>query len=113
LCDLRWLANPAPPAHRSFNTIFSGFAPNDLQRAAVQLAESLIFPALALIESPMGEGKTEAAVYLAEAAAACLQRPGYYFALPTHATSNQMFSRVREFLERTAEGAEIYLQKDR
>ena len=101
LRDLRWLANPAPPAHRSFNTIFPDFAPNDLQRAAVQLAESLTVPALVLIEAPMGEGKTEAAMYLAEAAAARLQRPGYYFALPTQATSNQMFSRVREFLERT------------
>ena len=110
LRDLRWLANPTLPAHRSFNTIFPDFAPNDLQRAAVQLAESLTVPALVLIEAPMGEGKTEAAMYLAEAAAARLQRPGYYFALPTQATSNQMFSRVREFLERTAEGAEVNLQ---
>jgi CRISPR-associated endonuclease/helicase Cas3 len=110
LRDLRWLVNPAPPAHRSFNTTFSDFAPNDLQRAAVRLAESLIFPALVIIESPMGEGKTEAAMYLAEAAAARLQRRGYYFALPTQATSNQMFSRVREFLERTAEGTEVNLQ---
>jgi CRISPR-associated endonuclease/helicase Cas3 len=110
LRDLRWLTNPAPPAHRSFTTIFPNFALNDLQRAAVQLAESLTVPALVLIEAPMGEGKTEAAMYLAEAAAARLQRPGYYFALPTQATSNQMFSRVREFLERTAQSAEVNLQ---
>jgi CRISPR-associated endonuclease/helicase Cas3 len=69
-----------------------------------EIAASFEFPALVLIEAPMGEGKTEAAMYLAEAAATRLQQPGCYFALPTQATSNQMFARVREFLERTAKG---------
>ena len=47
----------------------------------------------------MGEGKTEAAMYLADRFAARLGQRGCYFALPTQATSNQMFTRVREFLK--------------
>jgi CRISPR-associated endonuclease/helicase Cas3 len=110
LHELRWLDRPAPPALRGFTTTFPTLAPNDLQRAASDIARSLEFPALVVIEAPMGAGKTEAAMYLAEAAAAYLQQPGYYFALPTQATSNQMFTRVREFLERTARHAGVNLQ---
>lgn len=56
-------------------------------------------PGLAIIEAPMGEGKTEAAMYLADAWAAGLGQKGCYFALPTMTTSDQMFGRVKEFLE--------------
>ena len=57
-------------------------------------------PSLVLIEAPMGEGKTEAAWYLAD----CWNRrggAGAYVALPTMATSNQMFERVTQFLGRS------------
>ncbi len=57
-------------------------------------------PALVIIEAPMGEGKTEAAIYLADSRVASLGLKGYYFALPTMATSDQMFGRVREYLEK-------------
>ncbi len=57
-------------------------------------------PTLAIIEAPTGEGKTEAAFYLA----ARLQSRradarGVYVALPTQATSNGLFPRFVEFLE--------------
>jgi CRISPR-associated endonuclease/helicase Cas3 len=55
-------------------------------------------PMLMIIEAPMGEGKTEAGIY----AAACMARQngknGLYIALPSAATSNQMFTRVSELL---------------
>ena len=63
----------------------------------VALADRLVGPSLVLIESPMGEGKTEAALYLADRHLATGGR-GAYVALPTQATSNQMFGRVRDFL---------------
>ena len=55
--------------------------------------------ALTIIEAPPGEGKTEAALYLA--GRLCAQRGlhGVYMALPTAATSNQMVERVSAMLE--------------
>jgi len=55
-------------------------------------------PGLAIIEAPMGEGKTEAAIYLAEYWRRVGNRTGAYLALPTAATSNQMHDRYTRFL---------------
>jgi CRISPR-associated endonuclease/helicase Cas3 len=55
-------------------------------------------PSIVIIESPMGEGKTEAAVYLADLLCASQGQKGCYFALPTQATSNQMFGRIKDYL---------------
>jgi CRISPR-associated endonuclease/helicase Cas3 len=74
----------------------SGLRP--LQVEVTRVADGLEGPGLVIIEAPMGEGKTEAAMYLADRWAASLGQRGCYFALPTQATSNQMFGRVREFL---------------
>ena len=74
--------------------------PRPLQEKVSELAETLANkPGLVIIEAPMGEGKTEAAMYLADCWAALLGQKGTYFALPTQATSNQMFGRVKKFLE--------------
>jgi CRISPR-associated endonuclease/helicase Cas3 len=54
---------------------------------------------IAIIEAPMGEGKTEAAIYLASQWIVESKLGGIYIALPTAATSNQMFERFKEFLE--------------
>jgi len=74
------------------------YGANDLQQSVAHIAEGMQSPGLVIIEAPMGEGKTEAAMYLADCWTARLGQRGCYFALPTQATSNQMFSRVREFL---------------
>jgi len=58
----------------------------------------------------MGEGKTEAAMLLADCWAARLGQQGCYFALPTQATSNQMFDRVRSFLARRYRSDFVNLQ---
>ncbi|MFO7959071.1 MAG: CRISPR-associated helicase Cas3' [Candidatus Brocadiia bacterium] len=55
-------------------------------------------PGLVLIEAPTGGGKTEAAFLLADRWNGRLGQQGIYFALPTQATSNQMFRRARSFL---------------
>ena len=47
----------------------------------------------------MGEGKTEAGMYAALQMARSAEKDGFYVALPTAATSNQMVLRMRELLE--------------
>ena len=84
-------------ACRDFRSMF-GFPPRPLQCAAAALADEVGGPALIIIEAPMGEGKTEAALYLSRHWDASIGRKGCYVALPTRATSDQMFHRVREFL---------------
>lgn len=74
------------------------YPPRGLQSAAIEIAEELKNAGIVVIESPMGEGKTEAAMFLADTWNANLKQRGIYFALPTQATSNQMFGRVKEFL---------------
>ncbi len=56
------------------------------------------WPIVTLIEAPMGEGKTEAAMSLAASLASGFCKSGIYFALPTSATSNCMYARVRDCL---------------
>lgn len=51
---------------------------------------------LVLLEAPMGEGKTEAGMYTALKMAQQWGKDGFYIALPTAATSNQMVGRMRE-----------------
>ncbi len=67
------------------------------QRAVESACLSGIAPGLAIIEAPMGEGKTESAIYLAEYWKAQCGLRGTYIALPTMATSNQMFGRYEKF----------------
>ena len=62
--------------------------------------EALVSDApLTIIEAPMGEGKTEAALYTAVRAMQSEQKRGIYVALPTQATSNQMYGRFVHMLE--------------
>lgn len=70
-----------------------------LQKVAVDNSEKLKDPSLIIIEAPMGEGKTEAGLFLADHLISHLKHSGFYAALPTTATSNQMFSRILAFLE--------------
>ena len=52
-----------------------------------------------LMEAPMGEGKTEAGVYAALCLAEQWGKNGFYLALPTAATANQMVDRMRALLK--------------
>lgn len=81
-----------------------------LQNAAIEIAEELTEAGIAVVESPMGEGKTEAAMFLADVWNTKLKQRGIYFALPTQATSNQMFGRVREFLDEKFTGEDLNVQ---
>lgn len=98
---LGWAEWSPPIATGQFQKLFPFITQvRPLQNKVVELSKSLCnTPGLVIIEAPMGEGKTEAAMYLADCWATMLSQKGSYFALPTQATSNQMFGRVAHFLE--------------
>ena len=54
---------------------------------------------LLLLEAPMGEGKTEAGMYAALQMQRQWGKNGFYVALPTAATSNQMVGRMRKLMQ--------------
>ncbi|MGF6889508.1 CRISPR-associated endonuclease/helicase Cas3 [Nocardia sp. GAS34] len=65
-----------------------------LQAECVAVAERIAEPGLMIVEAPMGEGKTEAALLAAEILVRRFGFGGVFIALPTMATSNAMFDRV-------------------
>ncbi len=99
LDQLGWLGRANKTTPITFAKLFPFITqPRPLQTAVAEIVEKMTEPSLLIVEAPMGEGKTEAGWY----AAACWDRregQGAYVALPTMATSNQMFERVGKFLE--------------
>lgn len=77
----------------------SGARVRPLQERAVSAASQMP-PGLMIVEGPMGEGKTEAGLAVAEIFASRSGAGGVFVALPTMATSNAMFSRVLRWLRR-------------
>jgi len=75
-----------------------------VQARALEAARNMSAPGLMIIEAPMGEGKTEAALAAAEVFAARSGAGGCFVALPTMATGNAMFSRVLRWLRRLITG---------
>ncbi len=98
--ELGWVGWSPPRTVLSFENLCSVAQPRPMQEAVIALAEELEEPALVIIEAPTGVGKTEAALYLADHWAVTCQQRGLYVAMPTMATSNQMFGRVRDVLAR-------------
>lgn len=75
-----------------------GFKPNELQRKFVELVQQTKRPGIFILEAPMGVGKTEAALVAVEQLSAKKRTSGMFFGLPTQATSDGMFYRIREWL---------------
>lgn len=96
LREMRWKPPEEPSAPRSFQTLFH-FEPRPLQQVTQRLRILSDTPGLVIIEAPMGEGKTEAALLLADHWNA-QGFQGAYVALPTQATANQLHGRVARFL---------------
>lgn len=87
----------------SFEGAFN-FTPHPLQKEAITEATAVDLPAMVILEAPTGIGKTEAALYIADQWLQTAAGRGLYVAMPTQATSNQMFGRVMNFLRKRYPG---------
>jgi CRISPR-associated endonuclease/helicase Cas3 len=105
--DGGWVGLPAPPDD-VIRVRFDREA-RPVQAAAVEVARSMEGPGLVLIEAPTGEGKTEAALAAAEVLAHRFGANGVFVGLPTQATSDPMFSRVRAWLDTFDESSSVVL----
>jgi len=89
----------APSPARGITALFPWFSTGEYSPSPLQEWASGIRPGpgphLFIIEESTGSGKTEAALTLAHRLIADGTGHGFYFALPTMATSNAMFSRIK------------------
>ncbi|HZK27257.1 MAG TPA: CRISPR-associated helicase Cas3' [Thermoclostridium sp.] len=76
------------------------FKPNDLQEKLFEIIEKTIRPGIIIVEAPMGVGKTEAALIGVEQLSMKTKASGMFFGLPTQATSDGIFGRIKEWLEK-------------
>ncbi|TQF05596.1 CRISPR-associated helicase Cas3' [Kitasatospora acidiphila] len=83
-----------------------GAQPRDSQRLLLDVAGRMSGPGLLVVEGPMGEGKTKAALAAVELIAARFGVDGVFVGMPTQATSDPMFSQVRKWLEGLRGGLE-------
>ncbi|MER5945691.1 CRISPR-associated helicase Cas3' [Streptomyces sp. NPDC001904] len=87
------------PGPETFQDRF-GCAPRPSQVMVLEAARRMAAPGLLVIEAPMGEGKTEAALAAAEVLASRFGADGVFVGMPTQGTSDPMFARVRRWVER-------------
>lgn len=80
-----------------------------LQTVTEHIMEAEEKPLLLLMEAPMGEGKTEAGAYAAFRMGKYFGKKGFYVALPTAATANQMHGRMERLMEDTFPGSQVRL----
>lgn len=80
-----------------------GFLPNEIQCAFMDVLNQSTGTGIYILEAPMGSGKTEAALFAAEALAAKTGTSGVFFGLPTQATANGIFTRLLPWAEKQSE----------
>lgn len=78
------------------------FNARPVQRKMTEAIDATVDPGIIIIEAPMGLGKTEIALVATEQLAWKTGRDGLFIGLPTQATTNAMFSRVKEWLAQLA-----------
>ena len=111
LVRLGFRSSSRPLQARRFSQLFPKLpSPRAGQQIVEELLDDLESPSLVLIEDATGTGKTESAFLVVERAMVSLDARGAYVALPTRATSDQTFRRLRDFLSTSYEGAgELHL----
>lgn len=101
LTTLGWFNWQADGKAITFKEMFPFIdAPNSIQQKVMDEVSKTALPALLILEAPTGSGKTEAALYAADLWMQAQRGSGMYIAMPTQATSNQMYDRVEDFLRK-------------
>ncbi len=95
-----WLSWNATGDTCDFSTLFGFEKITPIQEKAIEISQEIKNPFLAIVEAQTGQGKTEAALFLADHIIQTASLRGMYVAMPTMATSNQMFDRVSDFLKK-------------
>ncbi|MCC7119614.1 MAG: CRISPR-associated helicase Cas3' [Anaerolineales bacterium] len=99
LTELGWFNWQADGKTLTFKEMFPLITlPNSIQQKVIDEVTKASLPALMILESSTGSGKTEAALYAADIWLQSQHGSGMYIAMPTQATSNQMYDRVTKFL---------------
>ena len=98
----RWIAGPSSECNL-FSSRFP-YDPRPFQRSVESAAVSMKEPGIMILEAPMGEGKTEAALIAAEIMMRHFGLGGIMFALPTQATADGLFPRIREWIRSASSG---------
>lgn len=101
LTALGWLGWQPTGQTPSFGEVFAYLnfkAPRGVQAEVIKAAQQLSDPTLLIVEAPTGIGKTEIGLYLADRWLQQQAGRGLYVAMPTQATSNQMYERMGHFL---------------
>ena len=93
------LIPPEPAQRADYAALFGMGTPRPLQERIAELPLPA-GPTLFIIEDATGSGKTEAAALLALRLMQAGKGAGLYFALPTMATANGMFARMKEHYAR-------------
>lgn len=96
-------ANPWDPKPCDTSKMFEerfNFKPRKDQEILTDLVKKIKEPGILIYEATTGSGKTEAALIAAEIMAEKSHRSGLFFALPSQATSNGIFLRMKEWLNK-------------
>lgn len=79
-----------------------GYSPHPFQKTVMDIAKKTTVPGIIVIEAPMGEGKTEAALAISEVFVDKFGLSGVIFALPTQATADGIFERIVKWASASA-----------
>jgi len=101
LKKLGWIGWQPTGTVRDFSQVYAYLdfeKPHIIQQEIIDAALDAPIATLLLIEAPTGIGKTEIAQYLTDVWLQKHNGRGFYIAMPTQATSNQMYGRTSQFL---------------
>ena len=88
-----------------FGEMFGISEPNPLQRSILEeLPAAVHGPGILVVTTSMGDGKTEIALCAQRLMAQATDTDGFYFGLPTMATSDQIYRRTRAYADNATTG---------